>query len=292
MLLLLVLETARAAAAAKTDDDVAEKKHIDWYIGHSWDWHTPNNETPWRESYEASKAFALGSHRDLVDGLFVMTMHLNCGGVTGFLPSDAQQGGPITVGRDAICMCPARPVYLIGNYPYKTGWHGGNNRKRPIGPIVYRAYRSSGLSIGPMNFSWYKPFIDAGIEVWPVFDGHSNCCKSGGAMPGGESCNILAGKRVLAQELLDLALTYNLTGWQQDWEFTDAWVTVVFVVKAHINRVVISFDVVCLTIVRACSSLRCRWNWAGYNETMSFVEETFRVRAARSIHVVQLVCAS
>ena len=135
-----------------------------------------------------------------------------------------------------------------------------------------------------MNFSWYKPFIDAGIEVWPVFDGHSNCCKSGGAMPGGESCNILAGKRALAQELLDLALTYNLTGWQQDWEFTDAWVTVALVVKAHINRVVISFDVVCLTIARACSSLRCRWNWAGYNETMSFVEETFRVRAARSIH--------
>ena len=125
MLLLLVLETARAAAAAKTDDDVAEKKHIDWYIGHSWDWHTPNNETPWRESYEASKAFALGSDRDLVDGLFVMTMHLNCGGVTGFLPSDAQQGGPITTWAARRHLHVPRPVYLISNYPYRTGSQGG-----------------------------------------------------------------------------------------------------------------------------------------------------------------------
>ena len=65
------------------------EKHVDWYIGHPWDWRTPNNETPFNESYATSLDFALTTDRDLVDGLFVMTMHLNCGGVSGFLPSDA-----------------------------------------------------------------------------------------------------------------------------------------------------------------------------------------------------------
>ena len=74
-----------------------------------------------------------------------------------------------------------------------------------------------------MNYSWYAPFLKAGIEVWPVFDGTSMCCQANFGNGAGSSCNMLAGKEALAQELLGLALKYNLTGFQQDWEFDDAW---------------------------------------------------------------------
>ena len=74
-----------------------------------------------------------------------------------------------------------------------------------------------------MDYSWYAPFLKAGIEVWPVFDGTSECCQADFGNGKGSSCNMLVGKEALAQELLDVALKYNLTGWQQDWEFNNAW---------------------------------------------------------------------
>jgi hypothetical protein len=79
------------------------------------------------------------------------------------------------------------------------------------------------IYLQPMDYSWYAPFLKAGIEVWPVFDGTSECCQADFGNGKGSSCNMLVGKEALAQELLDVALKYNLTGWQQDWEFNDAW---------------------------------------------------------------------
>jgi len=60
-----------------------------------------NNETPWKESYAASLDFALNTHRDLVDGVFPMCTHLNCGTNDGvvaqppatWLKTPAQEGG-------------------------------------------------------------------------------------------------------------------------------------------------------------------------------------------------------
>merc|ERR1712194_635529 len=77
-------------------------------------------------------------------------------------------------------------------------------------------------------------FRRAGKSVNINLGGTDACCKSR------TGCKILENKNKLAQQLLELALAYNLSGFTQDWEF------------AH------------------------SFYWEGYNETMSYVAEVLR----------------
>jgi hypothetical protein len=76
---------------------------------------------------------------------------------------------------------------------------------------------STGALPSGLNFSAYAPFIRAGIEVSPTFEGDSSCCADGG------TCPMFENRVVLAQQLLALALQYNLSGFTQDWEFTSSF---------------------------------------------------------------------
>ena len=130
-------------------------KHIDWYIGHDWNWLSePDN--PARVT---ALEFALETHRDLVDGVFPSFLHLNCTSRSGSLVPD-------------------------------------------------------------VNFSGYAPFVVAGIEVSPTFEGNSDCCPLHQGQP---SCPLHEHRNQLAEELLSLAVRYNLSGYTQDWEFTDSF---------------------------------------------------------------------
>ena len=57
-----------ATLSAKTDDlDIAPpsaKKHIDWYIGHSWNWHTRESQQP--SSYAGGGSCLQAAHPRLV----------------------------------------------------------------------------------------------------------------------------------------------------------------------------------------------------------------------------------
>jgi hypothetical protein len=121
----------------------APQKHIDWYVGHDWNWLSPRSSL----ARAAAIDFALYTHRDLVDGMFPSFVHLNC--TTGSLPAE-------------------------------------------------------------LDFSSYAPFIAAGIEVSPTFEGTSSCCAP---RPG--ACPLAENKEQLAQELLALALRHNLSGYTQ-----------------------------------------------------------------------------
>jgi hypothetical protein len=151
--MLLILLAFPTAAPPPPVGQKRAGKHIDWYVGHSWNWLTAN-VSGINTDYEAALAFALSTHADLVDGMFPSFVHLNCS--TGSLPAG-------------------------------------------------------------LDFSAYTPFIGAGIQVSPTFEGDPSCCALGG------SCPLFANREALAQQLLTLALRYNLSGYTQDWEFTSSF---------------------------------------------------------------------
>jgi hypothetical protein len=71
-----------------------------------------------------------------------------------------------------------------------------------------------------VNFSSYAPFIAAGIEVFPTFEGDPACC----SLKQGQSiCPLYEYRDALAEGLLLLATRYNLSGYTQDWEFTESF---------------------------------------------------------------------
>ena len=58
-------------------------KHIDWYVGHEWNWQTTAGSSS-NKARQAALDFALHTNRILVDGVFPSFVHLNCS--TGLLP--------------------------------------------------------------------------------------------------------------------------------------------------------------------------------------------------------------
>jgi hypothetical protein len=146
--ILWALLLVEAASGAQTT-----RKHIDWYIGHDWNWLSE----PDHPARMAALEFALKTHQDLVDGVFPSFLHLNCtSGAASLVPD--------------------------------------------------------------VNFSGYAPFIGAGIEVSATFEGDSGCCPYGQS-----SCPMYEHRDALAEGLLSLAVRYNLSGYTQDWEFTDSF---------------------------------------------------------------------
>lgn len=73
------------------------------------------------------------------------------------------------------------------------------------------------INVSAHNFSGYKPFLQAGKSVNVDLSGEAACCASK------DDCTILEHKEQLAQQLLTLAQTYNLSGYTQDWEFGQAF---------------------------------------------------------------------
>ena len=66
------------------------------------------------------------------------------------------------------------------------------------------------------DFSMYAPFLQQGKEVRVTLsgtDGQASCCASI------DKCPMLDNATVLAQQLLDIALKFNLTGYTGDWEW-------------------------------------------------------------------------
>ena len=89
--------------------------------------------------------------------------------------------------------------------------------------------RTGSINVSRHNFSSWAPFRAPGKTMNVDLSGEAACCKNA------TDCTMLKNKEALAQQLLELALTYNLSGYTQDWEFGEAF------------------------------------NWAGYNETMTYI---------------------
>ena len=90
------------------------------------------------------------------------------------------------------------------------------------------------------TFSRFAPFIAAGKTVSVALEGTgdmASCCASA------DNCTMLENKGALAQQLLELALKYGLTGFTGDWEFDGA-----------------ALD----------------FYWAGWNETMAHIAAVLR----------------
>ena len=65
---------------------------------------------------------------------------------------------------------------------------------------------STGTLVRPANLSYYTPFTEAGKSVNVDINGYAACCVSP------SHCTILENKEKLAAQLLEIALTYNLSG--------------------------------------------------------------------------------
>jgi hypothetical protein len=91
------------------------------------------------------------------------------------------------------------------------------------------------------NFSMFAPFVTAGISVSVSLEGTGNmadCCANA------THCPMLHSKQILAQQLLELALKFQLSGYTGDWEFGRG------------NPV--------------------QFNWQGWNETMAHIASVLK----------------